>query len=80
MFCVFLAFEFVYCWAFILETRGKDGALPLEEIAVLFDGPSGFGFHKSNQPGGRVEDVEYATGYDTPEKLGDAQVEHVARN
>ncbi|OCF77461.1 hypothetical protein I204_01449 [Kwoniella mangroviensis CBS 8886] len=33
-----LAFEFVYLWFTVVETKGKDGPLPLEEIAALFDG------------------------------------------
>ncbi|KAK6909257.1 hypothetical protein I203_103274 [Kwoniella mangroviensis CBS 8507] len=33
-----LAFEFVYLWLTVVETKGKDGPLPLEEIAALFDG------------------------------------------
>jgi hypothetical protein len=33
-----LAFEFVFLYFFIIETKGKDGILPLEEIAALFDG------------------------------------------
>ncbi|WWC92059.1 uncharacterized protein L201_007013 [Kwoniella dendrophila CBS 6074] len=33
-----LAFEFVYLYFTVVETKGKDGPLPLEEIAALFDG------------------------------------------
>ncbi|WRT66015.1 uncharacterized protein IL334_002966 [Kwoniella shivajii] len=33
-----LAFEFVYLWFTVIETKGKNGPLPLEEIAALFDG------------------------------------------
>ncbi|KAI0049195.1 hexose transporter [Auriscalpium vulgare] len=34
VYCVFLAFEFCYCYLFVVETRG----LSLEETAALFDG------------------------------------------
>ncbi|WWC72350.1 uncharacterized protein I206_106312 [Kwoniella pini CBS 10737] len=33
-----LAFEFVYLYFTVIETKGKNGPLPLEEIAALFDG------------------------------------------
>lgn len=33
--------EFIYFYFFVIETKGKDGALPLEEIAALFDDPKG---------------------------------------
>lgn len=46
VFCVFLAFEVVYCYLYVIETRGPDGPLPLEEIAALFDGPHRYGFQK----------------------------------
>lgn len=46
VFCVFLAFEVVYCYFFVIETRGRNGPLPLEEIAALFDGPGRYGFQK----------------------------------
>lgn len=32
-----IAFEVVYMWFTIKETKGRDGPLPLEEIAALFD-------------------------------------------
>ena len=34
MFCCWIAFELIYCYTFIIETKG----LTLEETAVLFDG------------------------------------------
>ncbi|ORX38020.1 general substrate transporter [Kockovaella imperatae] len=37
-YCVWLVFEFGYVWMFMLETKGKNGPLSLEEIAALFDG------------------------------------------
>ncbi|RSH83924.1 hypothetical protein EHS25_005168 [Saitozyma podzolica] len=37
-FCVWLAVEFTFCYFFILETKGNNGPLPLEEIVKLFDG------------------------------------------
>ncbi|KAL7418331.1 hypothetical protein Q5752_006789 [Cryptotrichosporon argae] len=39
VYCVWLAFETVYFYFFVIETKGKNGPLPLEEIAMLFDGP-----------------------------------------
>ncbi len=47
VFCVFLAFMVVYCYLFVIETRGPDGPLSLEEIAALFDGPHRYGFQKN---------------------------------
>jgi len=37
-YCAFLAFELVYLYFFMIETKGKNGPLSLEEIAALFDG------------------------------------------
>jgi len=37
-YCVWLVFEFVVVWFWMLETKGKKGPLSLEEIAALFDG------------------------------------------
>jgi MFS family permease len=34
-----LAFEVVYMYFYVVETKGKNGPLSLEEIAALFDGP-----------------------------------------
>jgi len=39
VYTVWLAFEFVFLYFFIIETKGKDGPLPLEEISAIFDGP-----------------------------------------
>ena len=39
VYCVFLAFEFGYLYLYVVETKGKNGPLPLEEIAALFDDP-----------------------------------------
>jgi MFS family permease len=36
---IWLVFEFVYIFAFFLETLGKNGPLPLEETIFLFDEP-----------------------------------------
>ena len=33
-----IGLEFVWLWFTIIETKGRNGPLPLEEIAVLFDG------------------------------------------
>ncbi|ORY28816.1 hexose transporter [Naematelia encephala] len=38
VYTVWIAFEFVYLWFTVIETKGKNGPLPLEEIAQLFDG------------------------------------------
>jgi len=38
IYTVWIAFEFVWLWFTIIETKGKNGPLPLEEIAALFDG------------------------------------------
>jgi len=38
VYTVWLAFEFVWLYFTIIETKGKNGPLPLEEIAALFDG------------------------------------------
>ncbi|WOO86159.1 Lactose permease [Vanrija pseudolonga] len=47
VFCVFLAFQVFYCYLFVIETRGPNGPLPLEEIAALFEGPGRYGFQKN---------------------------------
>jgi MFS family permease len=41
VYCVWIAFEFVYLYFTVIETKGKNGPLPLEEIAALFDGDEG---------------------------------------
>jgi hypothetical protein len=41
VYCVWLAFEFGYLYFTVIETLGKNGPLPLEEIAALFDGEEG---------------------------------------
>lgn len=38
VYTVWIAFEFVYLYFTVVETKGKDGPLPLEEISRLFDG------------------------------------------
>jgi len=38
IYTVWIGFEFVWLWFTIIETKGKHGPLPLEEIAALFDG------------------------------------------
>jgi MFS family permease len=38
VYTVWLAFEFVWLYFTIIETKGPNGPLPLEEIAALFDG------------------------------------------
>ena len=38
VYTVWIAVEFVWLWFTIIETKGKNGPLPLEEIAMLFDG------------------------------------------
>ena len=39
VYTVWLAVEFVYLYFTVIETKGQNGPLPLEEIAQLFDGP-----------------------------------------
>jgi hypothetical protein len=41
VYCVWLLFEFVYLYFTVIETLGKNGPLPLEEISALFDGEEG---------------------------------------
>jgi hypothetical protein len=41
VYCVWLAFEFGYLYFTVIETLGKNGPLPLEEISALFDGEEG---------------------------------------
>lgn len=41
VYCVWIGFEFVYLYFTLIETKGKNGPLPLEEIAALFDGDEG---------------------------------------
>jgi len=41
VYCVWLAFEFGYLYFTVIETLGKNGPLPLEEISALFDGAEG---------------------------------------
>jgi MFS family permease len=83
VFCVFLAFEFIYCYFFVLETRGADGPLPLEEIAALFDGPGYYGFQR--RPGivrssadEEHVDSSYSSNKDAKEDM--AQFDEVARD
>ncbi|KAJ9126147.1 hypothetical protein QFC24_002420 [Naganishia onofrii] len=73
VFDIFLAFEFVFCWFFIKETKGHS----LEEIAVLFDG-------KTDELKQRTEQLELAEkdnvmspGFDEDKKLGYAGVQHL---
>ncbi|WOO79084.1 Lactose permease [Vanrija pseudolonga] len=58
VFCAFLAFEFVYCFFFVMETRGPNGPLPLEEIAAIFEGPAHYGFQKRPEIAGARSDDE----------------------
>lgn len=41
IYTVWIAFEFVFIYLYCVETKGKNGPLPLEEIAALFDGNAG---------------------------------------
>lgn len=75
VFCVFLAFEFLYCCFFVLETRGVDGPLPLEEIAALFDGPGYYGFQK--RPALHVDEERASSASSAGEKDLSAYVEDV---
>jgi len=40
-YCAFLAFELAFLWRYMIETKGKNGPLSLEEISALFDGNEG---------------------------------------
>lgn len=56
VYCVFIAFEFVYLYFTVIETKGKNGPLPLEEIAALFDGPQSFdNVHRVGQRAAHLE-------------------------
>ncbi|WOO79092.1 Lactose permease [Vanrija pseudolonga] len=46
VFCCFLGFAWVYCYLFVIETRGPNGPLPLEEVSSVFEGPGYYGFQK----------------------------------
>lgn len=49
VFCFFLAFEVVYIYFFLIETREPDGPLPLEEILALFENGA-YGCQKPPRP------------------------------
>lgn len=38
IYTVWIGFEFIFIYFFMIETKGANGPLPLEEIARLFDG------------------------------------------
>lgn len=38
VYTVWLGFEFIYLWFTVIETKGPNGPLSLEEIAAIFDG------------------------------------------
>jgi hypothetical protein len=75
---VWLFVELVFLYFYIIETKGKDGPLPLEEIAALFDvdaSPEQLremltvdvpNLHPAQSPG---------QGFDDEKKLG-SEVEH----
>lgn len=70
-YCAVLAFEFVYCYLFVVETRGKHGPLPLEEIAAIFDGPDGaWGFKRREFHDAPVDDESHPHALDIDDKKG----------
>lgn len=65
VYTVWIAFEFVYLYFTVIETKGKNGPLPLEEIAQLFDGDEwraelnqATHAHLANGNEGKVENTE----------------------
>jgi hypothetical protein len=58
VYCVWLAFEFGYLFFTVIETKGKNGPLPLEEIAALFDGQEGSNAIGRHGAGGHADAVD----------------------
>lgn len=78
-YCAFLAFEFVYCYLFVVETRGKNGPLPLEEISAIFDGPDGaWGFKKRRHLDGPVDAESHPTAALDMDEKNDLEHERVS--
>lgn len=71
IYCVVLAFEFVYCYLFVVETRGKHGPLPLEEIAAIFDSPgAAWGFKKRQFIDEPIDHESHPNALDIDDKKG----------
>jgi hypothetical protein len=78
VYCCWIAFEFVYLYFTIIETKGEHGPLPLEEIAILFDAPTKRDIAKGRD-NAHVESQEMGNTTPTMEddkKLGVEHVEH----
>ncbi|KAJ9111167.1 hypothetical protein QFC20_002661 [Naganishia adeliensis] len=75
VYCVFLAFEFVFCWFFIIETKNRS----LEEISVLFDGEQVTEELKHRTERAELAEKEGALspGFDEDKKLGYGGVQHL---
>jgi len=71
-YCAFLAFELVFLWRYMIETKGKNGPLSLEEIAALFDGNEGAIVAGANNAG---HEAQYSPQADEADQKGDL-VEH----
>lgn len=70
-----IAFEFVYLYFTVIETKGKNGPLPLEEIAVLFDKDNQSADISGAGIGGPESPQDYSADVDKKD-AGDFQVEN----
>ncbi|TXT10533.1 hypothetical protein VHUM_02038 [Vanrija humicola] len=68
VFCVFIAFEFVFLYLFVIETRGENGPLRLEEVVALFEGPRRWGFQNAAHRRTSEAEVESVFEDDTAKK------------
>lgn len=76
VYTVWVAFEFVYLYFTVIETKGKDGPLSLEEIAALFDGEDAVANLGASTQAQLQGHAEPTTPTEQDEKFGaDAQVE-----
>jgi sugar porter (SP) family MFS transporter len=83
IYTVWIAFEFVYLFFTVIETKGKDGPLPLEEIAQLFDGKdSADAIAAAGQAGaaGHINPEDATQAYGEEKAYGKDEVEHVDNN
>jgi hypothetical protein len=72
-YCAFLAFEFAFLWRYMIETKGKNGPLSLEEIAALFDGDAQTVANTAQDH----MDYNASNVMDVDDKKGDVYNEHV---
>jgi hypothetical protein len=73
-----LAFETVWLYFTIIETKGKNGILPLEEIAALFDGEEArreVAEHRLEM-GERNAAAQHVLNAEDPDKKGD-ELDHL---